>query len=317
MNSERSFNPDLRAPGFSRNNTELAYDKSIPDKKKKKRIDPLNFPKYDPEMVAADVARVQELEVIFDAKDNTPEKKEMKAFTDAAEYLLGNMIEDYDWMGSGTLMIRTSKYDDYVGGIDAVAEFQDAKHLGMALDFTINSAAVEKVGRIKREIDQGTIPEVRYFKSVNYKGELKVARIVITLDRTVIDDVMEKKLGEENAFRQMNSEEVDPSSRERYKMKRRESREALSTHPLQIDILRQIILQLNAYSDYAKSVAIRSPELAEASEKFVVLYEEVKRNILAIYNQKKEIVFDKKYLDQLSALRIRGEESILSLLDKM
>lgn len=300
MHSEMGFSPERKSSGFRLNNIETGYIKSI--NKRPAPIDPRSFDKYDPNIIAADIARVKELEEIFEKK-HTPEQKEMKSFTDAIEVLLPDMAKYFAWMGEKTEMVRSSKYDDYENGIDATAEFEDSGHMGIALDFTINSEAKEKLSRIRNEIDTGNPPTVRYFKSSTFKGELTaVARVIIVLDRYVVDDVMSKKMDLDQA--RVNYSNPVYARKVPLLMKE------LANHPLQLDILKQIMCQL----DYYLSLVLSKPDGSKNKQQFISMYESAKRNINQILEEKRDMQYEKEYLDQMNQLKVEGEETIEKLL---
>jgi hypothetical protein len=262
MISENGFNPDMRRPAFVLNNTEINYAKSVQGEMRS-AIDPTKFKDYDQGMIAADMQSVIEAKKKF---NDSPEDLERKRLSDATEHLVQDQIESNDWFGPDVLMIASSEYDDIFKGFDAFVEFQDVSHLGLALDFTFSAKPEEKYNRIKTEIDRTNPPSAKYFESKHIVGRLKsVVRCVIEVDREVIDDIMSRELQLQHYRRTGDRESIRKTNRE------------LESHPLQLDLLEQLLAQLKTYKEYA---------IKNQKQAFVELYQLIERNVRKIYQSK-------------------------------
>ncbi len=143
---------------------------------------------YDTDEIDADLHQCQELHQRFeDEREHyTPEKRAQFERGLAAEYTFRHAIEEYGWLADDVNVIVTSEYDDYVGGIDTIAQIimgaERFEHLGFAIDFATGTDDVgKKIRRTFDSLDQGFTPRVKYFDSEK-TGKLKnfkVPRIVI------------------------------------------------------------------------------------------------------------------------------------------
>jgi hypothetical protein len=147
---------------------------------------------YDPEIIKRDKAYVQNLEGKFNA-DGTPESS--KKFGKLFEAIINNQIENSDLMGPRADVIVPSRFDDIANGVDSIVRFKEEKgatsHLALAIDVTRSRAEIEnKFSRIRSSIEDGKLSRIKYFKSKNFRGELKpVARVVIGADHAVTEDI--------------------------------------------------------------------------------------------------------------------------------
>jgi len=130
------------------------------------------------------------------------------------ESIIVSEAKSCNWFGSEPYEIMvTSEYDDYKNGIDSIVEFQQEKgvsYLGLAVDATFGTDVSRKFKRILREIDNGEMPEVKYFKSeyLALKGmKGKLPRVVIGVDIEKIKELMELRLDKEEKTKE--TEEVE------------------------------------------------------------------------------------------------------------
>lgn len=145
-----------------------AIKEAHPEAKKlldREAINPVDFmgtEGYDDDKIRRDLAIVADLEKKFDP---APAKK-------AAEVLEAVMLnaELNNWFGQNSEIIKTSAFDDYINGVDMVAEFEESPnpltHLGLAVDVTFGSNGIDKkFSRIKEEIGSGQLAQIKYFYS--------------------------------------------------------------------------------------------------------------------------------------------------------
>lgn len=198
-------------------------------------------PPYSKDAIDADKLKAQELENTFQAR-LTPEQRELKKIADIFEALLLWHGEQSEWLGRSVATMKTSRYDDYVNGIDAVVEFQEvapgtASYVGLATDVTFSEDTTNKFDRIFSHIDGEKLGVVKYFHSrhMNFHGQLsKIPEVVIGIEKGTVLELAE--LWAEKRFKE------------------------LAEHPVQIMILTQIREQLATFALYAEG--INKPELA-------------------------------------------------------
>ncbi len=209
---------------------------------------------YDKKLIEEDEKEVMRLERKYD-RENTPAEKELKKLAELFEVLFGKLVELEDWLGDDVFIIETSKFDDYKNGVDMVAEFlRDglSTQLGLAVDITFSREALtEKIGRIAREIKEGKLPGIKYFISGNGdRGEKNnIPRVIIGTDRKTLGELAELVL-DLNYLRKRKATQNTPQLSERIK----ETQRKLQNHPLQIELLAQIGLQLETFSKYASQI---------------------------------------------------------------
>lgn len=140
---------------------------------------------YDDAEIDKDIKRCEELEAIFH-KDISEEQNERHVMGQAAEYTFRSAMEKYAWLAENIKMLVTSQYDDYVRGIDSIAQIDlgpsKFEHLGFAVDFTTDpDKAGEKLRRTFDDLDQGRTAAVKYFQSekTGMLKNFKVPRLVI------------------------------------------------------------------------------------------------------------------------------------------
>jgi hypothetical protein len=302
-------NPEIM-PSFSLNDVERGYIKAIGNRQ---RINPLSFKDYDQTMVAADLLKVEQYKQSNSKKD-TAFELEMLKLVGGSEHLISTMIEGCGWMGSEAEVVDSSEYDDFVNGIDSIAKLAGGNnYLGLAFDFTFNSEAVNKIKRIHNEIDNGKLPVVKYLETDTFKGQMVVARVVISLDRAIINDLMSKKLDLDRYRKLMRSATIDKQAYEQYKQRVKEISVDLANHPLQIDILNQIVVQVEEYLERVLSKS----EGSKNKETFISLYNSTLAVTRPILEQKQtDITFEDSYLKQAGRLYIHGEETLKQMLSK-
>jgi hypothetical protein len=253
----------------------LMFDKTM--------IKPEKFIKvegFGQEVVDEDLVYVKEMEAKFEAELGRmkPEDRKRAEQTNKLALILEAIIHDHaelsEWLGSDVITIKTSKLDDYKNGVDTVAEFTgnkgDVEYLGLAIDVTFSSDVENKFKRIKQEIKDGTLAEVKYFKYKDKKtGEDKyllknVPRIIIGADINTIKELQELWL--------------DKKMRE------------LSKHPIQFQILEEIMIQLDVYEEYAEK---------HKKKEIVKVYRKINMIISKIYDKRIDLVEDTGKRDSL------------------
>jgi hypothetical protein len=213
------------------------------------RIQPEEFIGIYPKaVVEEDEMLAEELERKFE-QVLTPEKKLAIVF----EEIFADQIEANQWLGENILAQRTSRFDDFKNGADVILEIRDAasaRHLAIAIDVTYGSNLEKKFVRIKQEIDAGTLTNVKYFKDSEGKklkdGLPRIPRVIIGLKRETVIELAKLWVNRKN--------------------------KELAAHPVQAEIIEEILLQLTAHRNYAKRfkkddlVAIYDEQLALLQE---------------------------------------------------
>jgi len=216
---------------------------------------------YGAKNVEEDIKYVKKMEEKFKQEDS-PEKQELKKIASVLEAIIYEQAEINDWLGPEATTIKSSHYDDIKNGVDSVVEFYKkedftSSHLALAIDETFSSDIDEKFERIKEEIKQGELAQIKYFVSdrLNIRGELsKIPRVVIGVDEKTIKEVGELWLEKNN--------------------------KDLAEHPIQFIIIEEILLQLETFKNYAQKV--NQPEI-------VLIYEKTQKILQKIYDEKEDL----------------------------
>jgi len=184
---------------------------------------------YGATAVQADTTYVKSMEQKFSEEGTVHEAQKLGTIFEA---ILHEQIAYGTWLGKNSKSQKTSRFDDIKNGIDEVVEIEvdetATSYLGLALDATLGST-LEKLTRIKSEIDSERLGTVKYFRSKrgDFRGELsQIPRAVITTDAKTIVELatlwLEKKHKE------------------------------LRAHPLQQQVVEEIALQLEQFEHYAR-----------------------------------------------------------------
>ena len=201
-------------------------------------IDPRKFEHYDKTMILRDMELVQRREADF-RMQSSPESEENKKLAIILEAILHEQIGISDWIGPNVSTIKASRFDDIVNGVDSIARIQREgegdTHLGLAIDVTFSSHITDKLDRIKDDVKNGTLTQIKYFASPNpedpkehtYMGSLKVPRVVIGIEKKAVYDLMKQWM--------------DNNKKE------------LAQNPIQHVIASEVVEQLSFFERYARS----------------------------------------------------------------
>jgi hypothetical protein len=189
---------------------------------------------YDPEIIEKDLAYVQEMERRF-AEADTPDTEERRRLAVVFEAIFHEQAELSEWLGPEAYTRKTSPYDDYKNGVDAVVEFIQEQggisHLALAIDVTYSRDTSKKLHRIKSEIERGQLAQVKYYVSdeIGFRGELvRIPRVIVGVDAETIRQLSELWLERDQTY--------------------------LAEHYIQFQILEEIQMQLVAYKQYAEKI---------------------------------------------------------------
>lgn len=220
--------------------------------------------------VAGDMELVAKLELKFaNNMANEPEaiRSAMKKGK-ILEAIIHEQGELAEWFGENATTIVPSRYDDVVNGVDNIVEFreerQTASYLALAIDVVAGTHVREKINRIKKEIGEGHLTEIKYFKSdlLHIKGKkTNVPRVVIGAEQKNVDELMRGWfLG---------------------------NKQVLANHFIQIAILKEIRMQLVAFAKYAREKG------GERGEEIASIYEHSLEIINEIIRSKRDLDIDR------------------------
>lgn len=203
----------------------------VMDKARIKEADFVN--PYGQETIDRDLETVRRHEKEFEHNTNEY-TREQKAVADIFEALVLENGELSDWFGPNAITHKTSKYDDYENGVDAVIEFQSemsgaASFLGLAADVSFSADTSKKFDRLKAGILKGRLPQVKYFNSSDgyFHGRLNmIPEVVIGASKQTVLELAEL-----------------------WQFKRNKE---LATHRIQIMILNQMEEQMEVFAKFAE-----------------------------------------------------------------
>jgi hypothetical protein len=191
-------------------------------------------------------------------KKETAEQKRNRMLAVILEAIIYEHGELSDWFGPNSEMMKASRYDDIHHGVDSIVELQEgekkATHLALGIDVTSSHEAEEKFHRIKKEIDDGHLAEIKYFESeyMEMKGKMQnIPRVIIGADQHTIVELM--NMIKEKKFKD------------------------LANHPIQFQILELMADQLKVFIRYAESLSKRE---------LVLIYEKALKSIHKIMKAK-------------------------------
>lgn len=242
-----------------------------------------DFTDYGKENIERDKATVEKLKTKFQV-EATEKEKEAKILADILEAIILEESETSNWFGQNSSTTKVSDYDDYINHIDTIVEFteeESANHMALGIDATFSTDIKRKFDRIKEEIEKGSLAEAKYFSSSFIKGRhIQIPRIVVGADVKTI-----KELGELWLEKESKAEG-----------RKREVKKELENHPVQFQLLKQMLLQAETFEEYAQTV--NQPQVAD-------IYARLKKMIQKIYVGKNPKQNDKgDYDNMIDAIRM-------------
>jgi hypothetical protein len=184
---------------------------------------------YTHEGVARDRRKAAELADKFE-RNASPEEQKQKKMATVLEAVFHDQSRNNAWLGEGVSNTRPGDYDDFINGVDCIAEYKEegrSAFLAMAIDATYSSYPGAKFNRIRADLMNGKLGEVKYFKTDNFKGMLTgIPRVVVGASAKTLEEVMGMWV--------------------------RGDSEALRGHPIQTLILEQIVMQLEAFKEFCE-----------------------------------------------------------------
>jgi hypothetical protein len=265
------FNPHERANGTSENQEfaetlELAYEKAQV-MLSAKAVDMRAFKNiYSKEEIERDEAQVADLEKKFAATGTTERERRDKKFATVVEAFFFDMASRNGWLGADAEVLPSSKYDDYVNGVDCFAGYKRggmAAFLAMAIDATWSSHPDSKFNRIREGLIRGKLGKMKYPQADGkpQRGR-EVPRVVVGASEQTLREVI--KLWTEG------------------------NDEALKNHPIQVLFLQEIVDQLEAFKTFSERKSNGNREGAHA--KNVAVFDEYHAILKPILEEKRRAI---------------------------
>ena len=217
-------------------------------------ISPDQFGHFDPAMIARDMKFVKEREKMF-AEGETDDSKQRRIAAEVLEAIIIEQTELANWLGESVSTVRASRYDDIANGVDTIAEFaqeMSTAYLALAIDATYGDPS-EKLARIQKEIARGSLTQVKYFKSSDgtYVGSLqKIPRVVVGVSQEQIVELATLWVSGK--------------------------KDELATHPVQLQIIEEIMMQLRAFMAYAEKLG--KTDIVEIYQRQLRLIESIQQS---------------------------------------
>ena len=223
------------------------------------RINPLDeefVEHYGRKEVEKDVEYVAKMEEKF-LQNNSEEASRMHKLAIIFEAIILDQVYSSEWLGESADTTASSRYDDIKNGIDAIVEWEDggeeSEFLALAIDVTFAGDVSEKFSKIKKGISSDS-SRVKYFSHNGTIGLESVPRAVIGADANTIKDLIELWLTG--------------------------NKRALGEHPVQIQILEEVIGQMKAFGEYAEKIG---------KKEVAVKYESMRDRLDRVYDKKIDI----------------------------
>jgi len=209
--------------------------------------------------------------------------------------LLVDQVYDGDWFGSEAMAILLSEYDDILGGVDMVVEFdkEEPERMALAVDASTSSNFEVIEEKIRKNLEKlkknKALQEVKYFESQirddkgnYYKGELKdLIPVVVGADKENVDNLFE-------SFSELKY--LEKENNERSKERRGEIRRELAKNPIQETFLQEIKLQLETYKEVLQNENIKVVNYCDSLLK--IIDEIIEEKEVLLIGEKSDQVFN-------------------------
>ena len=178
--------------------------------------------RYGEENIRKDLAEIERLEASF---ENPPSKAAV-----ILEAIIHEQSELSDWLGPQAHTLKASRYDDIIHGVDEIVEFTDKpgkkSHLALGIDVTFSPNLSKKFKPLIERLSRGELTRVKYFGSSSLRGELtQIPQVVVGVDMKTLQEFIPHWLERDT--------------------------KTLAAHPMQILVLEEIRMQLEAFAEYA------------------------------------------------------------------
>ncbi len=251
---------------------------------------------YSPEEINEDKERVAFLEGKFNEL-MTPAQEQMKDIATIFEAIVIDEAESSEWLGSRAIVHPSSEYDDFMNGVDAVAEFKnpedESDFLALAMDVTFSSdvANIEKkINKVLKTVRDGVLTPLKYFADEDGNHtKMEVPRVVIGAEAVMVGELMK-------VWDMKSSANEDA---------RKKAKNTLGEHIFQTKMLLEIEMQLKGYGKYAET---------HGEQEIAALYGNALKIIEEVIEEKKEMIENQKTLienDQVFQLIKKSVESLM------
>lgn len=214
------------------------------------------------EEIDRDIIRTENIKKSFSQSDNSIPKQDKerilhsKKRSDALEIIIADQIETGDWFGGEALFFRTTEFDDYFNGVDAVVEFENNNHgyIALAIDSTSKTELHTLAPKIDRNISKilTNRVEVKYFQSPRldnpYVGSLTdTVPVVIGLESQNTNDLITSFSRLIDLNRASKDETSNSNLRTTFRNEYNQLRKRVEKDPTQLIFLEEIKVQLEMY----------------------------------------------------------------------
>lgn len=232
-----------------------AYTKAV-DELDEVAVQMGDFKELYPDQIESDKAEVDRLNLIFSQKikDTVATHGTIDVVADQRavilEAIFNEQVELSEWLGENTYTIKTTEYDDFVNGTDLVIMLDG--EIPIAIDVTTSSKAIPgKVDKISDGITSGELTTIKYFDDefTGDKGMKKgLPRFVVGAGPRTIDHLTHLWMG------------------------KRSDKKALEKEPIQLQIIKELIMQADRYASHAFNKGHQS-----MSDHFIKISRKLKR----------------------------------------
>jgi hypothetical protein len=227
----------------------------------------------------------------------TPSQERTNKVGAVFEAIVIDEAESSEWLGSGAILYPASQYDDFMNGVDAVAEFKkeenESDFLALAMDVTFSSDIEnieKKINRVLKSVKDGVLTSLKYFVDENgNQSKMEVPRVVIGAEAAMVGELMQ--------LWNMKNSAIEEN--------RKKAKSTLGQHIFQTKMLLEIEMQLKGYGKFAKDHG--QPEIAD-------LYENALRIIEDVIEEKRELIENHRTQienDQVFQLIKKSVESLM------
>lgn len=264
---DRSFQPRVERPIKPRETEsdfiDRAYAKAL-EVVEYDKIDIADFVgsyDYDLHEVERDMREVDRLKDVFSRHDSS-ENEIVRKLAVILEAIIHEQTELSNWLGADVTTRKASDFDDYKNGIDTIAEFGHTDgRLVLAIDVTTTNPT-KKLDGIKESINKGSLSGIKYFESGdgNFRARWGkgVPKVIVGVERRTVLQL---------AHLWLDKQKKD-----------------LETHPIQLQILDEIFVQLDVFMNYAYKIGNR--RLASLYSKYKKIIASIRQSKSALYNKR-------------------------------
>lgn len=140
--------------------------------------------RYRPDVIAADIAHLRRAQADFDRKSTAAQERESHKLAVVLETALHEQVNSGNWFGPDVKAYYPSDFDDVVNHVDSILHVRPRQggsaYLALGLDVTYSPDITKKFFDVRQGIERGELSHVKYFRSPDMRGELKlVPRLIV------------------------------------------------------------------------------------------------------------------------------------------